>query len=87
MKRRKERRHAILRRQVNQSFCDPDGGIAIAKIIAVAGQISAIYHFNVNFTALMLNWDSLFVILAVIVMPDVLKKIITMKYGNGNAAK
>ena len=77
----KEKRKGTLRRQFNEAFCNPDGSFAITKTVAVFGQISALYHFNTNFVALLDKWDSLLVIMGFVIAPDVVKKVIAMKYG------
>lgn len=74
------------RRQFNESFQNPDGSFSPAKAIAITGQLIALFHFNLNFVALIERWDSLLVILSFIIAPDLVKKIVNMKYGNGNAA-
>lgn len=76
-----ERRTQTLRRQFNEAFCAPDGTFSISKALAVSGQASALWHFNTQFEKLMLNWDALIVILGIVVFPDVVKKLLALKYG------
>jgi hypothetical protein len=42
-----------------------------------------LWHLHHNFALLIDRWDSLLVILGFIIMPDIVKKIINMKYGGG----
>jgi len=81
-----ERRIHTLRRQFNDSFCDEGGHIAIAKVIAVAGQIMLLYYTARYFADMIPRWETLTVCLSFIIAPDVAKKLIAMKYGNGTGA-
>lgn len=76
-----EKRKAPLRRQMNEAFCAPDGRLSITKTIAVFAQIAVLYHMGRSFDLLIVNWDSLLVVLTFLIAPDVLKKVITLKYG------
>jgi len=78
-------RRSTFRRQVNESFCDATGQIAIAKIIALTGQIMLVFYTGRYFEAMLTKADTLLICLGFIIMPDVVKKLITMKYGNGHA--
>jgi len=83
----KELRKSSLRRQFNESFCDATGQVAIAKVIAIAGQIMLLYYTARYFGDLIAKPESLVWCLLFIIAPDVLKKLITMKYGNGHTAE
>lgn len=78
-----ERRHSPVRRQFNDAFIDEGGRISLSKLVAFAGQVAALYHFGKSFDLLVEHWDSLLVVLAFIVSPELIKKLITMKYGGG----
>lgn len=78
-----ERRKSTLRRQFNESFTDPQGRFSITKTIAVWAQISVLAHMNRTWDVLILHWDSLAIVLTVLVAPDAVKKLISMKYGGG----
>jgi len=82
--RRYDNRRSTLRRQFNESFCDATGQVAVAKIIAIAGQIMLLFHTGRSFDKLLGQPEALLVCLSFIIMPDIVKKIITMKYGNGH---
>ena len=81
MKVKPEKRLHPMRRQLNEAFCSPDGSFSPSKMIAFAGQVVALYHFNDNFVLLMDKWDSLTVILSFIIAPELVKKIVAGKYG------
>ena len=84
-----ERRHGNIRRQFNESFCDPDGHFAITKFVAVCAQIVLLYHLGKDFDDLIARWESLAWVLTFLVAPDTIKKLLAMKYGgsNGTAVK
>ena len=81
----KELRKSSLRRQFNESFCDATGQVAIAKVIAIAGQIMLLFYTGRYFEEMIAKSDTLLICLSFIIMPDVVKKLITMKYGNGHS--
>ena len=71
------------RRQANESFCDANGNFAVAKAIAVAGQIMLMYYTGRYFPEMIAKPETLLVCVGGIIAPDLLKKFVTMKYGNG----
>ena len=81
-----EHRTQTFRRQVNESFCSPDGQVAITKVIAVFAQIAVLLHFGRSFDALIEKPESLLIVLAFLIAPDAIKKFLAMKYGNGTPA-
>ena len=80
-----ERRKSTFRRQFNEAFSAPDGSFSITKLIAVFAQIAVLYHMGRNFDHLMDKPESLAIILAFLVAPDLLKKIITMIFGGSES--
>ncbi len=80
-----EKRKSTLRRQVNESFCSPDGSISPSKTVAVFAQIVLLYHLGKDFDELIKQWESLAWVLTFLVAPDVVKKLLVMKYGNGHS--
>ena len=85
MKPQPERRVGTLRRQVNESFCSPDGSFSITKTIAIAGQIVLLYHLGKDFDDLIDKWDALLLTAGFVIAPDTLKAAIKLKWGNGSA--
>lgn len=78
-----EKRKAPFRRQLNQAFCDPDGNFSIGKFLSVWAQIAVLAHMNRWFGELIQKPESLAIVLVVLIAPDVLKKLLVMKYGGG----
>ena len=75
------------RRQFNEAWCDPSGNFSPVKAIAIFGQIMLLYYTGRFFETMIESPDTLLICLSFIIMPDVVKKLISMKYGNGHAAK
>lgn len=82
-----DKRRSTMRRQFNESFLDESGHVAVAKVIAVAGQIMLLFYTGRYFEEMLTKSDTLLICLGFIIMPDVVKKLITMKYGNGSGSK
>ena len=82
-----DKRKYVWRRQFNQSFLAPKGHIMVAKVIAVAGQIMLLYYTARYFDRMLDKSDTLLVCLALIILPDLARKIVNSKYGNGGATK
>ena len=78
---RKEQRHSSFRRQLNEAFCSPDGGFSPTKFLAVWAQISVLSHMNVWFEKLLDKPETLLIVLSFLIAPDLLRKIINMKFG------
>ena len=79
------RRSQTLRRQANEAFSAPDGSFSISKTIAIFAQVATLYHFGKFFEKLIERPESLLIILTFLIAPDVIKKALSMKYGNGHA--
>ena len=79
----KNKRHSPLRRQLNEAFCDPDGRFSISKFLAAWTQIAVLSHMNLWFDKLLDKPETLLIILTFLIAPDLFKKIIAMKYGEG----
>ena len=78
-----DRRIGTLRRQANEAFCAPDGSFSITKTIAIAAQIVLLYHLGKDFDDLSERFDAFALTLVFLILPDMAKKLLTMKYGNG----
>ena len=81
---RVEKRSSTLRRQVNQSFCDEYGNVIVTKVIAVMGQTMLLYFTARYFGDMLYTPETMLVCLSFIIAPDLVKKVISMKYGNGH---
>ena len=77
----KNRRRSPFRRQMNEAFTGPDGEFSISKFIAAWAQIAVLAHMNLTWDTLITRWDSLAVVLAVLVAPESFKKLLALKYG------
>lgn len=66
------------RRQFNQSFYSPDGNFSITKTIAVASQVMVLYWTGRLMETLIDKPEALFLLLSVLIAPDIGKKAITM---------
>lgn len=76
-----EKRNSPIRRQFNESFTDPQGNFSLVKTVAIFGQISCLYHFGKYFDELIDKPESLGIVIAFVICPDLVKKLLTMKYG------
>lgn len=75
------------RRQFNEAWCTPDGSFSPVKAISIFGQIMLLYYTGRFFEVMLDQPETLLICLGFIIMPDVVKKLISMKYGNGHATK
>ena len=79
-----EKRRSPIRRQLNAAFCDPNGHFSISKFLAVWAQIAVLAHMNTSWDTLILKWESLTVVLVVLIAPDLLKKFISMRFNGAS---
>jgi hypothetical protein len=86
MKPKEERRNRVWRRQFNQSFMDEHGNVMVAKVIAVAAQIMLLYQTSKHFEAMLGKSDTLLVVLSLLILPDLARKWMNMRFGNGHTA-
>jgi hypothetical protein len=88
VKKPEEKRTQVLRRQFNESFCDQNGHIMIAKVIAVAAQIMVLFYSSRYFVDMMGKPETLLICLSFLIAPDIFRKALNMKYGgNGTPTK
>lgn len=74
-------RRAVWRRDLNDIVRDESGKISGSKIGTYAGQVIAGTLLVQNATDLIDHWDSLAIMFTVLVAPEMLKKMMAMKYG------
>jgi hypothetical protein len=79
-----DRRTQTWRRQANEAFLDEHGKLSLIKTIAIFGQIVLLYHLGRDFDDLVGKVDSLIVVTTAVLMPDMLRKWLNLKYGTGN---
>ena len=68
---------------MNEAFCDPNGQFSIGKFLSIWAQIVVLGHMGTSWDQLIAKPESLAIVLAILVCPDLLKKMLVMKYGNG----
>lgn len=78
-----EKRKSAMRRQWNEAFCDPNGQFSIGKFLSVWAQIAVLAHMNRVFDELVAKPESLLIVLAFLIAPDIIKKALVMKLGGG----
>ena len=79
------RRGSILRRDLNDLVRDESGRLSPTKIGTLIGQWLAVKLILENGQDIIANWDSLTVLFLVLIAPELFKKLMHMKYGNGNS--
>jgi len=82
-----ERRKRSLRRDINDLVRDEGGNVSPTKVGTLVGQWLAGKLILENGTAIIANWDSLTVLFSVLIAPELFKKLLNMKYGNGHTEK
>ena len=78
------RRTQLVRRKLNDmayGFNDPDGNFSWSKFITVWAQIMFLFQAGKHFEELIKHSDALWVIATVLVAPELLKKLMSMKLG------
>ena len=81
-----ERRRSGLRRDFNDLVRDESGNLSPTKIGTLVGQWLAVKLILENGEKIIANWDSLTVLFSVLIAPELFKKLMNMKYGNGHAS-
>jgi hypothetical protein len=74
------RKRGAIRRDLNDVIRDTNGRFSLTKVMSYFGQGLAGYLLLKHAEYALDRWDSLLVILCVMVMPDMLKRIISSKY-------
>ena len=77
------RRGSILRRDINDLVRDEAGRVSATKIGTLIAQWLSVKLILENGAAIIANWDSLLVLFSVLIAPEMVKRLVTMKYGNG----
>lgn len=82
-----EQRKSILRRDLNDLVRDESGHLSPTKIGTLVGQWLSVKLIIENGSLIIANWDSLTVLFSVLIAPELFKKLMNMKYGNGHQLK
>ena len=80
------RTHTIIR-DLNQLVRDPDERVSEAKVWSNVGKFTCGYILFYHTDVIILHWDALAILLICMIAPDLLKKIITMKYQGATGGK
>ena len=78
-----DRRNSGLRRDLNDLVRDESGSLSPTKIGTLVGQWLSVKLILEHGAAIIANWDSLTVLFTVLIAPELFKKLMNMKYGNG----
>lgn len=76
-----DRRQASIRRDLNDLVRGPDGKVAEAKVFAVLFKGAMIHVFLKHAETILKDWMILAVFVSALLMPDILKKLMSMKLG------
>jgi len=76
-----ERRESVLRRDINELVRDPTGKVSAGKVGSIVGQFIAAKYLLVHNGQLIDKPEALLILLGVLTVPEVVKKFVTMKYG------
>lgn len=77
-----ERRQSLFRRDLNELVRDPQGKVSAGKVGSIVGQFIAAKYLLVHNGDLINKWETLLILLSVLIAPEILKKVITMRYSN-----
>ena len=76
---------SLLNELDNALFCDPQGNYTATKIMSTSFQFLLLNSFFRHDDVILASWDILALFIAAFIAPDILKKVITMKFGAGVA--
>ncbi len=82
-----EKRTSSCRRDLNDIVRDESGRISGTKIGTICGQILAGKLLIEHSQYVIDRWDALAILLVAMTAPELLRKLLAMKYGNGDAKK
>jgi hypothetical protein len=77
-------KRSILRRDLNDLVRDESGRLSPTKIGTLVGQWLSVKLILTHGSEIIANWDSLTVLFSVLIAPELFKKLMNMKYSNGN---
>lgn len=78
-----ERRQSLFRRDINELVRDPQGKVSAGKVGSIIGQFIAAKYLLQHNGELIDKWETLLILLSVLIAPELIKKMVTMKYGAG----
>ena len=77
--------HGLLHKLNAAFFCDPSGDYSAAKIMSSIFQWVLLVSFWRKADQVLQNWDILALFIAAFIAPDILKKVITMKFSKDSS--
>lgn len=77
-----ERRSPSIRRDLNDLVRAPDGKVAEAKVFTVIFKPAMLYVFIKHAETILKDWMILVVFVAAFLVPDLLKKVLSMRLGS-----
>ena len=78
----RDRRIANVRRDLNDLVRTPQGQVSEAKVWSNVGKFIAAYLLLHHAQYIIERWDALTILLTILVLPDLFKKVLEMKYGS-----
>ena len=79
-----DKRHASVRRDLNDLVRDESGKVSQYKTGSLLGMLTAWYLLIHHAQALINHWDALVILLTVLVAPNAFAKLINTKFGGSN---
>ncbi len=76
-----EQRKSILRRDLNDLVRDESGHLSPSKVGTLIGQWLAVKLILQYSDVIIKSWDTLTVLFTILIAPEMLKKLMNMKYG------
>lgn len=77
----RNRRKALIRRDLNDLVRDPSGRVSEAKVFAVFIKTAMLGEFIVHIDTILKDWMILAIFVTALIAPDVFKKLIVMRAG------
>lgn len=82
-----ERRKSTCRRDWNDAIRDESGRISMTKVGTASAQIMAFYYLAVHWEPLLKSAELLLVVFLILTAPEMLKRLMNLKYGGGTDKK
>lgn len=70
-----------MRRALGEIIRDPQGRVSEAKVFSALGKAALLYVLIAYTPALIERWEVLAVIVLALIAPDLLKKLLTLRFG------
>jgi hypothetical protein len=72
-----------LRAQLNSAFEENGhtGKLSLTKVVAFFGQVVILYNLGISFSGLIDKPETLLILISFLVAPDLIRKLVSLKYG------